>query len=121
MRALHFKKYISRKDGKNVCVRKKNAIQRKNNMAEHAGGFSTPGGVFIGFGIYSPVISTDDEDCAPPQFPTEPPPDNFDEEVSDKAQMMLPVLSHALHSSIRSFTTYKCDMEKKTVCNSAKS
>ncbi|GFT88019.1 hypothetical protein NPIL_400021 [Nephila pilipes] len=29
--------------------------------------------------------STDDEDCAPPQFPTEPPPDNLDEEVSDEA------------------------------------
>ncbi|GFS88240.1 hypothetical protein NPIL_678681 [Nephila pilipes] len=29
--------------------------------------------------------STDYDDCAPPQLPTEPPPDNFDEEVSDEA------------------------------------
>ncbi|GFS57081.1 hypothetical protein NPIL_438361, partial [Nephila pilipes] len=29
-------------------------------------------------------VSTDEKDCAPPQFPDEPPPHNFDE-VSDEA------------------------------------
>ncbi|GFT03623.1 hypothetical protein NPIL_461961 [Nephila pilipes] len=59
------------------------------------------------------VLSDDstDDDCAPPQFPTESPPDNFDE-VSDEADNDIHLLGHSQLAN----ATWK----KKTACNSAK-